>query len=261
MFFKNPNIKAGFQKMLPDDAFNQILDQGVELVRGMAREVSPTEIPPALLVVEALMMNGAPGSLAVKMMPCKLALDDDRHEHLCVMGRLAFEAQIPLVACFIMSEGWMCSDPETAKEFAPGGKLHGTRIADLPGDKKCEVVTIGGFSLDGRSNMAALGMKRDGDRVTSCDEEVMKAYFKTGGEVRAHCGLAESFVTGWMSGMIFSTGMTRGVDPMAALLKKEGVDLEKFRKGRGSCDCGQCGGEGENPEPWASDPDAWKKGG
>lgn len=260
--FKDPSVKMGFQGMFPDEAFNGVLEQGVKMMQEFVREKKPTVFEPHIVMA---MKGPEPGVFVVGLAPVVGGIDDRRFERLCIMGRMAFENHVNLCAAYIQSEAWTCVDKEEGKRIAQHNMKGGTqlRIADLPPERRREVLIFSGFTLDGRSNAIALNMKRDEEgRIVDCSEVAFNGPYSDVAEdnsFRVHAGLPSAFVTGWLCGLLVKSGMAKG-DPMDEVLSEEGIDISELKH---ECegDCGgecSCGGEDGPPKPWEGNPDAWK---
>jgi hypothetical protein len=234
-FFGDPVVRMEFQGMFSDEQFNASLDMNGEIMRrviedGELKEFMPQVVAASPTGPEHMPKNQADGFKAgVKgvrfdIIPCPMPDVGERCEAMAVMGRIAYEKGIQVAAVFVQAEAWSLEgDKDSQRKYMSDREsgLAPKRIADLPPERRKEILTIGGCTLDGRHNFSgwALGHKPDGTMVVG--EELWKSHFEDvrekGKGERAHCMLAEAFVTGWLTGLLVRSGKIKD-DPMSEVM-------------------------------------------
>lgn len=256
--YQDPMVRLNFQQLFSDKQFNDSLDMHIMLMKGVLEKHPVKEYAPRLI----LAMPAPNGEVEYSILPVNMYdVGRERHEHMGLMGRLAFEKKVQMAACFIQAEGWaLAGTAEETKKYMDDREkgLAPKRISDMPNRR--EVMMVAGCTLDGRSNGAGYDIDRDAAGNMKIGKENYKSYFQDVREEGASSAgiqvyLAESFVTGWVTGLLLKGGMIKE-DPMADILK--GVDLKDVKVMK----IGPDGPEEDlgNDEPDNEEGEEWKKG-
>ena len=116
----------------------------------------------------------------------------DEHKHEIIRGigmKFAQEGQHNAVAVFMVAEAWM-------RRY---GKDEDLSKFPSEHDDKQEILMISGLSIDKRTNMASVVMKRDKDNIVSLGKETIQA---CNGKIKLESYILMRFFEGYSLGMI-----------------------------------------------------------
>jgi hypothetical protein len=172
------------QKLISNAAFNDFLQEQADRLHNQCLTTATEAVYPELLVIEPKSEKGYPVSLISIHTP---EFNSDRYEVMFTIGKKVRAEQMQPVAAFFISEAWSKSVPtEQAKNI--------DRPVSEYADKK-EVVFIAGRTLDGRTNIAAMDITREGDKIQLCEARMMP-YEEGAGAPRSD--LLEMFFAGYI---------------------------------------------------------------
>jgi hypothetical protein len=171
------------QEVMTDTEFNKLLSDRVKQTKTFADRKVEGIIP------EVFIVGGTKKErkVSVLLIP-ELPEGEAKYGAMHLLGEKLVENDIQPVAIFMTSEAWMkkCSSLE---EFDK------SRSVSSYADKQ-EIAVVAGLTIDGRTNMAFMEMKRDKDKkIVALENEKVEKYKK--GKDGSQANLLESVYRGY----------------------------------------------------------------